>query len=96
MPKKSVDIHDVNDAVSRIVSPNNGDHIIVRALSIMVATPSFDMSITNATMQLLIDNFNDPNASKKYELDTLDDGRYEVVVVFHLRRVGDAEKPILN
>ena len=94
---KPPNIKSVEDAVARLNNPQDGDQIIVRAMPLVVPTPSYDLAITNASMQLLLDNFNkDPNAAAKYELSMCPAGRYEVVAIFHLRKVGDIEVPLFN
>jgi hypothetical protein len=95
--RRKVDVKDINDALERLNSPHEGDQIIVRAMPLSVPSPSYDVAITNASMQLLIDSFNnDPNAAKKYSPTLCKDGVYEVVTVFHIRRIDDYEAPLLN
>lgn len=95
--KRVVNVVNVHDALERLNNPHGGDQIIVRALPLLVPSPAFDMAITNASMQLLLDSFNnDPDANKKYQLTLCQDGVYEVVAVFHLRRVDDYEAPLFN
>ena len=90
--KKTPDINTVAEAVDRCVNTKAGDSIIVRAISLTVPSPSYDMAITNATMHLLLENFNrDKEKPGKYTMSMLDEGQYEVAVIFHLRKVG---KPV--
>lgn len=96
MSKKTIDINSVAEAIERLNNAKTGDHVIVRAMSITVPTPSFDMAITNATMQLMLNNFENPDNKHKYDVTTLEEGQYEVVTVFHLRKVSKPDMPMLN
>ena len=95
--KNSVDINSVDDALERLNNPKDGDQVIVRAMPLTVPSPSYDLAITNASMQLFIDNFtNDPDSISKYNLQLCPQGRYEVVAVFHMRKIEDLEQFFLN
>jgi hypothetical protein len=95
--KRKVDVKDIDDAIDRLTEPHAGDQIMVRALPITVPSPSYDIAIINASMQLLLNSFNDdPDVTKKHSFTLCEEGAYEVVAVFHLRRVGDYEAPLLN
>ena len=94
---KAPNINSIEDALLRVNNTQMGDQIIVRALTITVPSPAYDMAITNATMELLMANFkNDPNPAKKYDLTMCEAGLYEVVVMFHIRKVDKSEMSLLN
>ena len=97
MSKRNVEIKDMKDAMERLNVPREGDHIIVRALSLIVPEQAYDMALMNASMQLMLDNFaNNQDSVKKHQLSMCQSGEYEIVAVFHLRRVDAFVAPLLN
>jgi hypothetical protein len=97
MSKKPIKVYDIDDALARLNSPHEGDKIIVQALPLIVPTPSYALAITSATIQLLINEYENSNAATSNEgMSICKEGQYEVVVVFHVRRTGAIEYPVLN
>jgi hypothetical protein len=97
MAKHNIDISNVEDAIARLNNPHDGDQIIVRAMPLAVPKPSYDAAIINASMQLLLNDFNNSSdPTQRYNLSLCDKGVYEVVAVFHVRRVADYDPPMMN
>ena len=96
MSKKPLSVDSIDDALIRLNSPHEGDSIVVQALPIIVPIPSYNLAITNAAMQLLMHESYNDNSPVSSELTLCEKGQYEVIVIFHVRRVGAIEYPILN